>query len=67
MMAAATVAYGRKHQQGLNVITVVAMAAFHAAAVAAFFFIDRGAILAAIVGERMNALASGFVGRTGRA
>ncbi len=48
-MTSATVAYGRKHQQGLNVITVVAMTAFHVAAVAALFFIDRGAILTALL------------------
>jgi fatty-acid desaturase len=40
--------YGRRHQNGLNWITTVAMTGFHVGAVAAFFFIDAGAILAAI-------------------
>lgn len=41
--------YGRKHQQGVNWITTVAMTAFHVAAIAAFFFIDRGAIISAVI------------------
>jgi fatty-acid desaturase len=41
--------YGRKHQTGWNGITVVAMAAFHAGAVAALFFAEPGAMLAALV------------------
>jgi fatty-acid desaturase len=41
--------YGRKHQQGVNWTTAIAMGAFHVAAVAAFFFIDGGAILAAFI------------------
>jgi fatty-acid desaturase len=45
-----TALYGRKASGGtLNLITVIAMAAFHVGAVAAFFFIDTGAILAMIV------------------
>jgi stearoyl-CoA desaturase (delta-9 desaturase) len=47
-MATAIPMYGRKYQQGINWITTVAMTAFHVGAVAAFFFIDRGAILTAI-------------------
>jgi len=41
--------YGRKNQRGLNVITAVAMTSFHLLAVAAFFFIDAGAILTAFI------------------
>ena len=47
-MAAPTLMYGRKYQQGINWITVIAMSAFHVLAVAAFFFIDTGAILTAV-------------------
>ena len=48
-MAVPTLMYGRKHQKGVNWITAVAMTAFHVGAVAAFFFIDRGAILTAFL------------------
>src|SRR5687767_620686 len=48
-VAAGTLRYGRRHQTGLNWITAVAMSAFHAGAAAAFFFIDYGAILAALL------------------
>jgi fatty-acid desaturase len=48
-MPSPTLSYGRKNQQGLNWITTIALAVFHAGAVAAFFFIDYGAILAAAV------------------
>jgi stearoyl-CoA desaturase (delta-9 desaturase) len=48
-MAQPTLMFGRKYQKGANVITAVAMAAFHVLAIAAFFFIDAGAILAAVV------------------
>ena len=48
-MTQATHIYGRKQQQGWNTITTVAMAVFHVLAVAAFFFIDKGAIITAIV------------------
>jgi fatty-acid desaturase len=41
--------YGRKYQKGLNGITATAMTGFHAGAVSAFFFIDAGAILAALI------------------
>ena len=41
--------YGRKNSKGLNRITAVAMIAFHVLAVAAFFFIDAGAILTAFI------------------
>ena len=47
-MAAPALMYGRKYQQGVNVITTVAMISFHILAVAAFFFIDAGAIATAI-------------------
>lgn len=40
--------YGRKHQRGVNWITAIAMSSFHAGAIAAFFFIDFGAILVAL-------------------
>src|SRR5262245_43219625 len=40
--------YGRKYQQGTNWITVIAMSAFHVGAVAALFYIDVGAMLAAL-------------------
>ena len=48
-MVTPTLMYGRKYQQGINTITTVAMAAFHVLAVAAFFFIDWGAIATAVV------------------
>jgi fatty-acid desaturase len=48
-MTPVTALYGRKASQGTtNLITVVAMSAFHVGAVAAFFFIDTGAIIAAL-------------------
>ncbi len=40
--------YGRKYQQGVNWITTIAMTIFHIGAVAAFFYIDTGAILTAL-------------------
>ena len=40
--------YGRKVATGTNWITVIAMTIFHIGAVAAFFYIDWGAILAAV-------------------
>jgi sn-1 stearoyl-lipid 9-desaturase len=46
-MATANLLYGRAHQKGLNRITTVAMTSFHVLAVAAFFFIDYGAMLTA--------------------
>jgi stearoyl-CoA desaturase (delta-9 desaturase) len=48
-MATPMLMYGRKHQQGLNWITAIAMTGFHIGAVAAFFFIDYGAMLAAFI------------------
>jgi stearoyl-CoA desaturase (delta-9 desaturase) len=48
-MIAVTDIYGRKAATGLNWITFIAMTAFHIGAVAAFFYIDAGAILAAVV------------------
>ena len=48
-MVTPTLMYGRKYQQGTNVITAVAMTAFHILSVAAFFFIDAGAIATAVV------------------
>ena len=47
-MATPMLMYGRKHQTGLNWITAIAMTAFHVGAVAAFFFIDAGAIATAV-------------------
>src|SRR5438477_591973 len=41
--------YGRKYQKGTNWITATAMIAFHIGAVAAFFFITKGALLAALI------------------
>jgi sn-1 stearoyl-lipid 9-desaturase len=40
--------YGRKVSTGTNRITVIAMTAFHVGAVAAFFYVDWGAILATV-------------------
>ena len=40
--------YGRKVATGTNWITVIAMTVFHIGAVAAFFFIDWGAIATAV-------------------
>jgi stearoyl-CoA desaturase (delta-9 desaturase) len=48
-MALPTQIYGRKHQKGLNVVTTIAMTGFHAGAIAALFFLDAGAILAAAI------------------
>ena len=48
-MTMPTLMYGRKHQAGVNWITTIAMTAFHVLAVVAFFFIDRGAMLTALV------------------
>ena len=41
--------YGKKHQTGVNWITAIAMIGFHIGAVAALFYIDLGAMLAAVV------------------
>jgi sn-1 stearoyl-lipid 9-desaturase len=49
-MIPVTALYGRKASQGtVNWITVIAMSAFHVGAVAAFFYVDAGAMLAALV------------------
>lgn len=48
-MAQPTLLFGRKYQKGINWITTIAMLGFHVAAVAAFFYIDTGAIIAAVV------------------
>ena len=47
--SAASLKYGRKYHTGLNVTTTIAMAAFHAGALLALFFIDAGAIAAAAI------------------
>jgi stearoyl-CoA desaturase (delta-9 desaturase) len=41
--------YGRKHQKGLNLTTTIAMIGFHVGAVLAFFVVNPGAILAALI------------------
>ncbi|HQZ40286.1 MAG TPA: fatty acid desaturase [Vicinamibacterales bacterium] len=46
---AASQIYGRRHSQGINWITVIAMTGFHIGAVAALFFFDWGAIAAMLV------------------
>ena len=49
-MTPVTALYGRKASEGqINLITVIAMSAFHVGAVAAFFYIDYGAMLAALI------------------
>src|SRR5688572_3662183 len=47
-MATPTLLYGRRYQRGTNWITAIAMTAFHVLAVAALFYVDLGAIVAAI-------------------
>jgi sn-1 stearoyl-lipid 9-desaturase len=39
--------YGRKASQGINWVTVIAMTVFHVGAIAAFFYVDWGAIAVA--------------------
>ncbi len=48
-MATPMLMYGRKHQHGVNWITAIAMTGFHIGAVAALFYIDYGAMLAALI------------------
>ena len=48
-MAIPMLMYGRKHSTGVNWITTIAMTSFHVLAIGAFFFIDYGAMLAALV------------------
>jgi sn-1 stearoyl-lipid 9-desaturase len=47
-MAATTLMYGRKYQKGVNIVTTLAMIAFHVGAIAALFFVDGGAIFCAL-------------------
>src|SRR5258708_4319984 len=49
MASTTAMMYGRKKQRGVNRMTAVAMTAFHAGAIAAVFFIEPGAIVAALV------------------
>ena len=56
-MATTLPMYGRKHQRGVNWITAIAMGSFHVLAVAAFFFIDYGAMLAALI---LTVVSGGF-------
>src|SRR5436853_7867953 len=44
-----TLMYGRKYQKGMNWITATAMIAFHIGAIAALFFVTKGALLAALI------------------
>ena len=44
-----TLIYGRKNATGINWITTIAMTAFHIGAVAAFWYIDTGAIITAVI------------------
>jgi fatty-acid desaturase len=39
--------YGRKNSEGINWVTVIAMTAFHMLSVAAFFYVETSALLAA--------------------
>jgi len=48
-MIPVTEIYGRKAAKGINWITFIAMTAFHIGAVAAFWYIDFGAIMAALI------------------
>ena len=48
-MASPTFTYGRKHQIGHNWVTLIALVVFHAGALAAFAFIDYGAMVTALV------------------
>ncbi len=48
-MATQALMYGRKYRQGVNWITAIAMTSFHVGAIAAFFYIDLGAILTAAI------------------
>ena len=48
-MAKPALMYGRKYQKGVNWITAAAMTGFHIGAVAALFFVEYGAMLAALV------------------
>lgn len=48
-MIPVTEIYGRKAAKGINWITFIAMTAFHIGAVAAFWYIDFGAIMSAVI------------------
>ena len=48
-MIPVTEIYGRKAAKGINWITFIAMTAFHIGAVAAFWYVDFGAIMSAII------------------
>jgi fatty-acid desaturase len=48
-MVTPTLMYGRKYQHGVNWITAIAMIGFHIGAVAAFFYMNTGAILTAVL------------------
>jgi fatty-acid desaturase len=48
-VATTAILFGRRHQRQLNWVTASAMMAFHIGAVAAFFYIDAGAIVAALI------------------
>jgi stearoyl-CoA desaturase (delta-9 desaturase) len=48
-MVTPTLMYGRRYQKGVNWITAIAMTAFHILAVAAFFYVTKGALLAALI------------------
>jgi fatty-acid desaturase len=48
-MVTPTLMYGRKYQHGVNWITAIAMIGFHLGAVAAFFYMNTGAILTAVL------------------
>jgi len=48
-MASTTLAYGRKHQSGVNWVTTVALVVFHLGALAALAFWNLGAILTALL------------------
>ncbi len=48
-MIPVTEIYGRKASTGINWITFIAMSAFHVGAIAAFWYIDFGAIMSAVI------------------
>jgi stearoyl-CoA desaturase (delta-9 desaturase) len=48
-MADTAIMFGRKYQKGVNWLTTTVFGLYHVAALAAFFYIDFGAILAAVI------------------
>jgi len=48
-MTQPTLMYGRRYSKGVNWITTIAMVIFHILAVAAFFFVTKGALIVALV------------------